>query len=171
MDAKVKEFIVQSALIVDEKMLAKIKDLTFEHINSLLESKGEEYSQKVNRLENFLDGAAMDKETPEETLYGMVKKHWLSIMKFIREIPTGKRHDILQWIEKTDDIITYMILLKAMAIKRQEIEYAIDKKTKEQYGEGPAEKAFKDVLKKPHTEPRIGTVYNDPNEHEETGQM
>lgn len=132
MDREVKEFIVQRALSADEKFIEQIKDITFKHIDSLLSVKGEEYSQKVNRLENFLDGAAMDKETPEEALYGMVKKHWLSIKKFVREVPLGKRYDPVKWVEKTDDIITYMILLKVIVLKRYEVEDIIERKETEQ---------------------------------------
>jgi hypothetical protein len=164
MDSKVREFIVQSAMIVNEKELEKVKAVTFEHIESLFAVKGAEYSKEVNRLENFLKGARSRGKTPEGMLLDMMYKHWLSIEKFIEELLEGIRHDPVQWFEKTDDIITYMILLKAIVKKRYEIEQFIDKKSEEQYGEGPAEKAFKeedtdDVLKPRHTEPRIGTVY------------
>jgi hypothetical protein len=132
MDAKVKEFVVQSTMSVDEQRLEEIKENTFMHITSLLATKGAEYSKKVNRLENFLAGAAMDKTTPEKALYDMLKKHWLSIQKFVNEVGEGVRHDPVKWAEKTDDIITYCILLKALVIQRYEIERVIDKKANEQ---------------------------------------
>ena len=132
MDREVKEFIVQRALSADEQFIEDVKESTFLHIDSLLATKGDEYSQKVNRLENFLDGAAMDKQTPEEALWGMLKKHILSIKKFIREVSTGKRYDPVKWAEKTDDIITYMILLKVMNIKRFEVETLISRKETEE---------------------------------------
>jgi hypothetical protein len=127
MDQGVKEFIVQRALSADDEFLEKVKMDTFVHIDNLLASKGEEYSTLVNRLENFLAGARMDKTTPEQALYDMMKKHW-----FVWEVITGKRHKSVTWSEKTDDIITYMILLKAMVIKRQEIESIINKREEEQ---------------------------------------
>jgi hypothetical protein len=125
MDPRVKEFVVQIALSADEKFIQEIKDITFRHIESLLATKGAEYSRKVNRLENFLAGASMDRTTPEKALYDMMKKHWLSIQKFTNELADGIRHDSVQWAEKTDDMITYLILLRAMVVKRQELETAI----------------------------------------------
>jgi hypothetical protein len=135
MDHGVKEFIVQRAMSADDKFLEEIKNNTFAHINDLLATKGEEYSLLTNRLENFLAGASMDRTTPEQALYDMMKKHWLSVQKFVWEVITGKRHSSVTWSEKTDDIITYCILLKAMVIKREEIEETIDKQTKVQADE------------------------------------
>jgi len=119
-----RELITQHLLRASGFYIEGIKEMTFEHVGSLLGTKGAEYSSDVNRFENFLEGAKEDNITPEEQLRRMMKKHTLSVKKFIKEVETGKRRPVAQWDEKIDDIITYMILLKAITCKRAEVEEA-----------------------------------------------
>ena len=121
-----KEFIVQQILRCNTGYLDGIKEMTFEHINELLATKGEEYSSTTNRFENFLEGARVEDKQPEYVLWYMMLKHWLSIAKFKRELNSNKRRPFAMWCEKIDDIITYLILLKAMVAKRAEAEDAVD---------------------------------------------
>jgi hypothetical protein len=100
--------------------------MTFTHISELLATKGEEYSSNTNRFENFLDGARDEDTMPEYVLWFMMLKHWLSLKKFRRELNTDKRRPMAMWCEKIDDIITYLILLKAMVAKRIDAEEAVD---------------------------------------------
>lgn len=121
-----KEFIVRETLSADTKYIEKVKQDTFDHIDVLMKTKGAEYSTEVNRFENFIDTGRMEKETPEKALWGMMIKHWVSVRKFVRELITPQRRSYRTWCEKIDDIITYLILLKAMIRRRTHIEQVID---------------------------------------------
>ena len=121
-----KEFIVRQALSADTKFIEHTKQATFDHIDNLLATKGEEYSSNVNRFENFLVTSRMEDETPEESLWGMMIKHYVSLRKFVFELVTPKRRSPAKWDEKIDDMITYLILLKAMIRRRTQIEQVID---------------------------------------------
>lgn len=121
-----KEFIVQQVLRCNTSYLDGIKEMTFTHINELLATKGEEYSSNTNRFENFLDGAREEDTQPEYVLWFMMLKHWLSLKKFRRELKTSIRRPLVMWSEKIDDMITYLILLKAMVAKRADAEEAVN---------------------------------------------
>lgn len=126
MNMTTKEFIVQQVLKCDTGYLDGIKEMTFDHINELLATKGEEYSSNTNRFENFLEGAREEDTYPEYILWFMMLKHWLSLKKFRRELRTNKRRPFAMWCEKIDDMITYLILLKALVAKRADAEEAVD---------------------------------------------
>lgn len=125
------EYIVRQTMKANVEFITHVKDVTFKHISGLLDRKGNEYSNDENRFENFLEGADVENTTPEKVLWFFVLKHFLSIKKFIRETETPQRRPLSQWTEKIDDIITYMILLKAIVAKRQEIETEIRNKESE----------------------------------------
>jgi hypothetical protein len=121
-----KEFIVRQTLKADSEFIEHTKQTTFDNIDRLLNTKGEEYSSDVNRFENFLEAANMDSTTPERALWNFMLKHVVSLKKFVFELVTPKRRSQAKWTEKIDDIITYLILLKAMIRRRTQIEQAID---------------------------------------------
>ncbi len=123
-----KEFIVTQTLSADTKYIEKVKQNTFDHIDKLLSTKGSEYSSKTNRFENFLDAGRCENIPPEHALWYMMLKHWISIHKFVFELVTPTRRSLEKWNEKIDDIITYLILLKAMIRRRTHIEQVIDAK-------------------------------------------
>ena len=120
-----KEFIVQKVMSADTPFINSIKHITFSEVERLLERKGDEYSTQENRLENFLLAARSENITPEQALWNFMLKHVLSLKKFINEVDEGKRQDPMTWVEKTNDITTYLVLLRAMVYKRSEIEQAV----------------------------------------------
>ena len=121
-----KEFIVTQTISADTEYIQTVKQNTFDHIDSLLATKGSEYSGKTNRFENFLDAGRSDNIQPERALWGMMLKHYISIRKFVFELVTDQRRSVDKWSEKIDDMITYLILLKAMIRRRTHIEQVID---------------------------------------------
>lgn len=123
-----KEFIVRETLSVDTKYLEGVKQRTFDHIDNLLDTKGGEYSSNTNRFENFLDAGRSENMQPERALWYMMLKHYISIRKFVMELVTPQRRSLEKWNEKIDDMITYLILLKAMIRRRTEIEQVVDAK-------------------------------------------
>lgn len=88
-----------------------------DELNETLDKKGQQYSSQEDRLRNFKDAAKFLDETPEEALLGMVTKHIIALKDFIHfnnYTQVGKE----QWLEKTGDIINYMILLRALLRER-----------------------------------------------------
>jgi len=96
-------------------------------IQTVLGSKGNEYSKDNDRLYNFKSAAVVDEETPEKALWGMFKKHLVSI-KDIKD--NVERFDNARYTsgkilitkelvdEKLGDGINYLILLKALLYER-----------------------------------------------------
>ena len=81
-------------------------------IHKVLIAKGEEYSSTTDRLHNFKAAAqlAYPVITPEQALYGMLRKHLVSIQDMVqRGNPSHKLVD-----EKIGDAINYLILLEAL---------------------------------------------------------
>ena len=121
-----KEFIVRETLSANTEYIETVKQTTFDHIDRLLATKGGEYSSKTNRFENFLDAGRSENMQPERALWYMMLKHYISIRKFVMELVTDKRRSVDKWAEKIDDMITYLILLKAMIRRRTHIEQVVD---------------------------------------------
>lgn len=121
-----KEFVVRETLSADTKYIEHVKQTTFDHIDSLLGSKGAEYSSDTNRFENFLDAGRTENMPPEHALWYMMLKHFISIRKFVMALAGPQRWSIDKWSEKIDDAITYLILLKAMIRRRTHIEEVVD---------------------------------------------
>ena len=89
----------------------------FKLAREVLTTKGIEYSTAGDKLHNFKRAAAMDGETPEEALWGMLKKHLVSVMDAIEKID---RFGVTQaWIdEKLGDCQNYFILLEGLMTER-----------------------------------------------------
>lgn len=92
-----------------------VVDARIEKIRKVLQSKESEYATPDDRMHNFNWAAQLDDETPEQSLWGMYKKHLCSI------------HDLIEWSkdspekitehlvdEKIGDTINYCILLESM---------------------------------------------------------
>jgi hypothetical protein len=89
-------------------------------IYNVLANKSKEYSSDVDRLHNFKVAARLEStpESPEKSLWGMMKKHTVSVIDIIDgtmrgEYPTPAMRD-----EKLGDAINYLILLEALLIER-----------------------------------------------------
>ena len=85
-------------------------------IRSVLSNKAKEYSSDQDRLHNFKVASQLEStpETPEKSLWGMMKKHTVSIIDIIDgtmrgEYPTPDMRD-----EKLGDAINYLLLLEAL---------------------------------------------------------
>jgi hypothetical protein len=84
----------------------------------VLSAKGIEYSTAADKLHNFKRAAALDGETPEQALWGFLKKHIVSVMDMIdrtsRGLPPSQ-----EWIdEKVGDCVNYFILLEGLFTER-----------------------------------------------------
>jgi len=119
---RTKEVFVQMLMKVPSQFMRVVKEDTFEHIDHLLGSKGNEYSREDDRIENFKDGARIEGETPERILWFFMLKHIISVRKFVKELDTDSRRPYNTWIEKIDDIIAYLVILKAMVYRRTIVE-------------------------------------------------
>jgi ERCC4-related helicase len=88
--------------IVEER-LTKIKDIL------LIKSK--EYAVNDDRLYNFRRASIINKETPEQALWGMFTKHLVSVIDLV-EGSTQVTEYLVN--EKIGDAINYLILLEAI---------------------------------------------------------
>lgn len=83
--------------------------------NKLFGDKEAEYSRGNDRLHNFKVAAAIDSETPERSLWGMWKKHIVSIKDLVDDIESGKDVPSDAYLgEKFDDMINYVLLLEGL---------------------------------------------------------
>lgn len=82
----------------------------------ILASKGKEYGSE-DRLHNFKRAGEADGITPEQALWGMFLKHYISI----RDLVKGNQPLTEKMIsEKIGDGINYFILLEALFIEKLE---------------------------------------------------
>lgn len=100
---------------------------TFEEIRNLSFLKGGEYSGDTDRLLNFRRNAtALD--LPMETIWAVyAAKHWDAIMQYVKDIQGGITRERLEPIEgRVDDLLVYLLLLKAMMDERDMAESPSD---------------------------------------------
>lgn len=93
----------------------QLAEQTFDEIRKLAELKGGEYAGDGDRLANFRRNA-LDQGLPMETIWRVyAAKHWDAIGQYCKDRLTGKSRDRLESISgRADDLITYLILFKAM---------------------------------------------------------
>jgi len=89
-----------------------------EACQNLLIPKGEEYSRNGERLHNFKRAGRIDNEAPERSLWGMYKKHLVSVMDMIEDIEQGILPDHAIMAEKMNDSINYHLLLEGLITER-----------------------------------------------------
>src|SRR3989304_2832136 len=99
-----------------KNLLNKMKD----RLDSLCENKGLEYANQSDRLSNFKRAAALEKCQPEQALLGMVTKQIVSIYDMVDKLCENFAYPNSVTMEKTGDIIVYMILLQALFEERYE---------------------------------------------------
>ena len=85
----------------------------------LFGNKNIEYTRNNDKLHNFKVAARMDNETPERALWGMWKKHIVSVKDIIDDLPGALPTEELL-TEKIDDMINYCLLLEALITERRE---------------------------------------------------
>jgi len=98
----------------------EIIDEVFSQCKTLLTKKGDEYTGKEDRLEQFKIAATIKRETPLESLSGMMIKHTTKLYGKIGDYP-GIISNVDEWEEVINDHINYLILLKAVLIDEGDI--------------------------------------------------
>ncbi len=88
-------------------------------IDSVLRSKGDEYTSGGDRLSQFKTAAKLQNITVKEALAGMMVKHTTSIYDMIGD---GREHSKEKWDEKIIDHINYLILLRAIVEEEKDRE-------------------------------------------------
>jgi hypothetical protein len=93
---------------------------TFLEIENLGTNKGGEYAGDGDRLANFRRNGE-NLGLPMETVWAVYAgKHWDAIQQYIKDQRNGKERLRLEPIEgRVDDLITYLILFKAMLDERE----------------------------------------------------
>lgn len=105
---------------MNQKLFNKIIKKRLKNIESMLLSKGAEYANE-DRLSNFKDGAAFRKRSPEGICFDYVTKHLVALNEFIDRVEKGIEVTPEQWIEKTQDIGVYMLLLETILVDSKRI--------------------------------------------------
>lgn len=106
-------------------MVAQNKEFNFDavvqdvlaRIEGVLPKKEKEYASNGNRFHNFDVAARIDNETPEKALWGMSKKHLVSILDMINSCEK-KDFTNAHIEEKIGDMIIYLILLEGLLKRR-----------------------------------------------------
>lgn len=99
-------------LVEDFNNLVEMK---LEQIKRILIKKTKEYNLDEDRLSVFKRAGALQSETAEEALLGMLTKHIISIYDMVK---TKKDYDIEKWDEKCIDSINYLLLLLALETEK-----------------------------------------------------
>lgn len=91
-----------------------------ENCKQTLIFKGKEYRRNDNPLHNFDVGQQQSttNETREEVIYGMARKHWISIQDIRNDIKEGKLPTKAMLDEKFGDFINYLLIEKASIIDK-----------------------------------------------------
>jgi len=106
---------------MDAKTFEVILTRRLDKTRQVLGIKAGEYSSPVDRLHNFKAAARHSDragETPEQALWGMVLKHFVCILDFVRATEKGDAPSRAVIDEKVGDFINYMILLEALFVER-----------------------------------------------------
>lgn len=100
----------------------KLVEDTFTEIKNLSALKGGEYAGDGDRLANFRRNGA-DQGLPMETIWRVyAAKHWDAIGQYCKDRLTGKDRERLETIQgRADDLITYLILFKAMVDEHESL--------------------------------------------------
>lgn len=105
--------------------IPRYNDLVNETMKKVVElgvKKGGEYAGDEDRLANFRRNAAQWGMTMEQCWGVYCGKHWDAIAQYIRDSAEEKSRDRLESLGgRVDDIITYMLLFKAMLDEKGEL--------------------------------------------------
>lgn len=98
-------------------MNAEEFELVFDHevdrSRQVLVEKAKEYAADGDRMHNFYKAAHLDDETPEQALWGFLKKHIISLADMVK---SGDDYPLAVWDEKLGDFLNYGFLLKALVV-------------------------------------------------------
>lgn len=98
--------------MTNEQFMIEV-DKAFARSKQLLIRKEEEYSEGVDRLDQFHKIAILNTISPAEALWGMASKHITSIATMIKD---PKMYNLKRWREKLNDLRNYTFLLEALLI-------------------------------------------------------
>jgi hypothetical protein len=94
---------------------------TFDQVQRLSDIKGAEYSGDTDRLLNFRRNAQDLDLTMEQIWRVYAAKHWDAIGQYVRDQAKGVERRRLEGLDgRCDDLITYLLLFKAMLVERAE---------------------------------------------------
>ncbi len=82
-------------------------------------SKNEEYTRDGDKFHNFRVAAALDGETPEQALWGMWKKHIVSVRDMVHDIEAGRIPTEKTIDDKMTDMINYTLLMEGLIEERR----------------------------------------------------
>ena len=88
----------------------RLIDAVFDDLRELLSRKEKEYSQGVDRLDQFKKGAMMTNRPSHQVLAGFMLKHTTSIYDMIQQENTNT-FSMDKWNQKIYDHINYLLLL------------------------------------------------------------
>jgi hypothetical protein len=93
----------------------KLLRTRFDECIALSEKKSGEYSRNGDKFSNFITAGRYDSESPERALWGMWKKHIVSIQDIILDVELGRELPSLAVIEeKSRDNIIYTAIFEGM---------------------------------------------------------
>ena len=95
----------------------RVLENRIEKIRQVLSRKAGEYAKDTNRYHNFDVAAEYDRETAERALWGMLKKHIVSVQDMINN-PENITDALID--EKIGDVVNYFILLEGIMRRRIE---------------------------------------------------
>ena len=95
----------------------KLVEDNLELIKSVLVKKTAEYNLDEDRLSVFKRAGALQSETPEEALLGMLTKHIISIYDMVKD---KGEYSLDKWREKCIDACNYLLLLLALETEKEE---------------------------------------------------
>jgi hypothetical protein len=99
---------------MNEKEFQEIFRAQIDACHKTLFRKGVEYATDIDRLHNFKVAAALQGESSQEALAGMLAKHIVSIFDMVKALDP---YPMDMWDEKIGDAINYLILLKAILME------------------------------------------------------
>ena len=97
------------------KTFQQVLNNRLKETKTTLEIKRGDYARSGDRLHNFKVAARYDDEDPERALWGMLKKHLVSVQYLISDPSSATDHLIN---DKIGDSINYLILLEALFRER-----------------------------------------------------
>ena len=103
-----------------EKKFDYVINKQLENCKNTLVIKGVEYRRNNNPLHNFDIGEQQSTtgESREDIIWGMARKHWISIQDIRQDVKNGKLPTNAQLDEKYGDFINYLLLEKASIVDK-----------------------------------------------------
>lgn len=86
-------------------------DLFIEQIKAVLQRKNDEYNLCEDRLDYFKRYAIIDKTIPAIAVKDCMMKHLISLLDMLKETENGKKFTRELWLEKSIDLINYLIIM------------------------------------------------------------